>query len=195
MKVRVLKKNPDIVTIQNFFSLEECNEVMRLAYNRLVPSLTVHNESGGNQMHPERISEGMNFLKRENEFISGLEERVASIVGVSVLNLENLSVFRYKEGGKYSPHYDFFDPMHLGTPNLLKRGGQRVATLIVYLKAASSGGGTTFPNVNVQVTSVAGTALFFRYPNLEKSTLHGGDPVLSGTKWILTAWIRESMFV
>lgn len=193
--VQVLRRDPYIVTIQDFFSLEECDEVMRLAYDRLVPSLTVHNESGGNQIHPERISDGMNFLKGENEFIRGLEERIASLVGVSVSNLENLSVLRYEEGGKYSPHYDFFDPVHLGTQNLLKRGGQRVATLIVYLKAASSGGGTTFPNVTVQVKSVAGTALFFKYPNLEKETLHGGDPVVSGTKWILTAWIREGIFI
>ncbi|WP_420873905.1 hypothetical protein [Paraburkholderia azotifigens] len=44
-----------------------------------------------------------------------------------------------------------------------------------------------------------GGAIYFRYMNgrrqLDPLTLHGGAPVTSGEKWIMTKWMRERPYV
>ena len=99
-------------------------------------------------------------------------------------------------GAQYRPHYDYFDPGEPGTPTILKRGGQRVATLVMYLQEPEQGGATTFPDVGLEVAPVRGTGVFFSYdePDPATRTLHGGAPVLAGEKWVATKWLREREF-
>ena len=101
-----------------------------------------------------------------------------------------------KEGAEYKPHFDYFDPVEPGTPSILKRGGQRVATIVMYLAEPEKGGGTTFPDVSLVVAPKRGNAVFFSYdrPHPVTRTLHGGAPVLAGEKWIATKWLREGRF-
>jgi len=72
-------------------------------------------------------------------------------------------------------------------------GGQRVGTLIMYLKEPERGGSTYFANLGQRIFPRKGSALFFGYAEAKVSngTLHGGDPVISGEKWIATKWFRE----
>jgi prolyl 4-hydroxylase len=79
----------------------------------------------------------------------------------------------------------------------LKRGGQRVATIIMYLSEPEKGGGTTFPDVRLEVAPKRGNAVFFSYDCAHPSSksLHGGAPVIAGEKWIATKWLREREFV
>ena len=78
----------------------------------------------------------------------------------------------------------------------LRRGGQRVATLVIYLNEPAKGGGTTFPDVFMEVAPRRGNAVFFSYerPHPSTRTLHGGAPVIEGEKWIATKWLREREF-
>ena len=48
-------------------------------------------------------------------------------------NGEGLQILRYRPGAEYKPHYDYFDPAEPGTPAILKRGGQRLASIVCYL--------------------------------------------------------------
>jgi prolyl 4-hydroxylase len=111
-------------------------------------------------------------------------------------NGEGLQVLRYRPGAEYKPHYDYFDPAQPGTPSILKRGGQRVASLVMYLNTPTRGGATTFPDVNFEVGPVKGNAVFFSYdrPHPMTRSLHGGAPVLEGEKWVATKWLREGRF-
>jgi prolyl 4-hydroxylase len=113
-----------------------------------------------------------------------------------VENGEGLQILRYGPGAQYKPHYDYFDPGEPGTPSILRRGGQRVATLIMYLGEPEQGGGTVFPDLNLEVAPKRGNAVFFSYerPHPNTRTLHGGSPVLLGDKWIATKWLREREF-
>jgi prolyl 4-hydroxylase len=78
----------------------------------------------------------------------------------------------------------------------LERGGQRVATILMYLNTPDGGGATTFPDVGLEVTPVKGNAVFFTYdrPHPDTKTLHGGAPVTAGIKWAATKWLRERRF-
>ncbi len=76
---------------------------------------------------------------------------------------------------KYEPHYDYFDPANSGFQSILKRGGQRVASLVMYLNTPRRGGCTTFPDAKFEVAAVKGNAVFFSYdrPHPTTRTLHG----------------------
>ncbi|MFN2350259.1 MAG: prolyl hydroxylase family protein, partial [Thioalkalivibrio sp.] len=89
-------------------------------------------------------------------------------------------------GAEYKPHYDYFDPARPGGHVALMRGGQRVASLVMYLNTPKHGGATTFPDVNFAVAPIKGNAVFFSYdrPHPSTATLHGGAPVIEGAKWV-----------
>ena len=56
-------------------------------------------------------------------------------------NGEGLQVLHYQVSEKYEPHWDYFHD----TENV-KNGGQRVATMLMYLTDVEEGGETVFPN-------------------------------------------------
>jgi prolyl 4-hydroxylase len=196
VQVLMAMANPRIVVFGNLLSPEECDALIEAAHPRMARSLTVATRTGGEEINDDRTSDGMFFQRGENAVARRLEERIARLVHWPVENGEGLQVLRYRPGAEYKPHHDYFDPAEPGTPTILKRGGQRVATLVVYLNEPEKGGGTTFPDVHLEVAPCRGNAVFFSYerPHPSTRTLHGGAPVIAGEKWIATKWLREREF-
>jgi prolyl 4-hydroxylase len=188
--------NPRVVVFGGLLSDEECEQLKELARPRLARSLTVATKTGGEEVNADRTSNGMFFQRGENELVSRIEERIARLVNWPVENGEGLQVLHYTPGTEYRPHYDYFEPSEPGTPTILRRGGQRVATIIMYLHEPQKGGGTSFPDVHMEVAPKRGNAVFFSYerPHPATKTLHGGAPVIEGEKWIATKWLRERRF-
>ena len=153
-------------------------------------------DTGGQEVNADRTSAGMFFARSENPLVQRIEARIARLLDWPLDHGEGLQVLHYPPGAEYKPHYDYFDPAEPGTPTLLRRGGQRVATLILYLNTPEAGGGTVFPDAHMQVAAQRGNAVFFSYdrPHPDTRSLHGGAPVLQGEKWIATKWLRERTF-
>jgi prolyl 4-hydroxylase len=197
-KVCVLQAmyNPRVVVFGGLLSDEECAALIEMAKPRLARSLTVDTKSGGEEVNADRTSNGMFFQRGESELIRRIEARIALLVNWPEENGEGLQVLHYLPGTQYKPHYDYFDPQEPGTPTIVQRGGQRVGTLIMYLGEPEKGGGTSFPDVHLEVAPKRGNAVFFSYDRAHPSTrtLHGGTPVLAGEKWIATKWLRERKF-
>lgn len=189
-------RQPRVVVFGNLLSDEECDAIIAAASPRMQRSLTVDNQSGGEAVNDDRTSNGMFFQRGELDLISRLEARIARLLNWPIENGEGLQVLHYRPGAEYKPHYDYFAPNEPGTPTILKRGGQRVGTLVMYLNEPTRGGATTFPDVGLQVVPRRGNAVFFSYdrPDPSTQTLHGGAPVLEGEKWIATKWLREREF-
>jgi len=189
--------NPRVVVFGDLLSHEECDALIEAAKPRLARSLTVATKTGGEEINADRTSNGMFFQRGENELVSRIEARIAKLVNWPVENGEGLQILQYGPGAEYKPHFDYFDPKEPGTPTILRRGGQRVGTLIMYLGEPEKGGGTVFPDVHLEVSPRKGNGVFFSYDRPHPSTrsLHGGSPVLAGTKWIATKWLREGKFV
>lgn len=188
--------NPRVVVFGDLLSAEECEALIALARPKLARSLTVQAKTGGEEVNADRTSNGMFFQRGENELVRLIEERIGLLLNWPVENGEGLQVLHYTPGAEYKPHYDYFDPTEPGTPTILKRGGQRVGTLVMYLGEPDRGGGTVFPDVKLEVAPKRGNAVFFSYDRAHPSskTLHGGAPVLAGEKWIATKWLRERRF-
>ena len=197
-EVRVVAalREPRVVVFGDLLSEAECDELIALARQRLARSETVQTDTGASEVNAARTSEGMFFNRGENAICQRIEARLAALLGWPVENGEGLQILRYRPGAEYKPHYDYFDPAQPGTPSILKRGGQRVATIVMYLNSPTIGGGTTFPDVNFEVAPLRGHAVFFSYDRAHPSTrtLHGGAPVLEGEKWVATKWLREGVF-
>lgn len=197
-QVRVLQMRtaPDLMEFEGLLSQAECEALIQAAQPRLSRSLTVDVQTGGHEIHPDRSSQGMFFERAENPLIAAIETRIAKMLQWPAEHGENLQILRYPPGAQYLPHYDYFDPNQPGTAELLKRGGQRVATLIIYLRDTEAGGATVFPDIDLSIAPKRGNAVFFSYavPDASSLSLHGGAPVIAGEKWIATKWLRQSVF-
>ena len=188
--------DPRIVVFGNLLSHEECDEIVALARTRLARSETVQTITGATEVNDARTSDGMFFERGEHAVCERIEQRIAALVNWPMENGEGLQVLHYAPGAEYKPHYDYFDPDQPGTPLILLRGGQRVASLVCYLNTPALGGETVFPDVSLQVAPLKGNAVFFSYdrPHPQTKSLHGGMPVIEGEKWVATKWLREGRF-
>lgn len=184
---------PPVVVFGGLLDAGECEALIELARPRLARSRTLDEGSGQDIVHAARTSEGMHVQRGATALCERIERRIARLLDWPYDHGEGLQVLRYGPGARYEPHHDYFDPAAPGTAAVLARGGQRVASLVMYLNTPEGGGATVFPDAHLQVGAVAGNAVFFSYdrPHPMTRSLHGGAPVLAGEKWIATKWLRE----
>lgn len=196
VQVLTTMRHPRVVVFGSLLADDECEALIELARPRLARSETVQTETGGSEVNPVRTSSGMFFAREENPLCARIEARIAQLLDWPIENGEGLQVLHYLPGAEYKPHHDYFDPAKAGTPAILARGGQRVATLVMYLNAPAKGGATSFPDVGLEVAPIKGNGVFFSYdrPHPMTRTLHGGAPVIEGEKWVATKWLRERRF-
>lgn len=87
--------------------------------------------------------------------------------------LSEVQLVRYGPGGKYVDHRDGPTP-----------GAQhRVLSLVCYLNDRFGGGATTFSELGVSVSPLAGIVIAF-----SPEYLHRAEPVTQGKKYVVTAW-------
>jgi prolyl 4-hydroxylase len=196
ISVVMAMEHPRVVVFGNVLDADECQAIIDAARPRMARSETVAEASDGSEVNAARTSRGMFFERGQGEVVARLEKRIAALLDWPIENGEGLQVLHYQPGAEYQPHYDYFDEKHASTAGILKRGGQRVGTFIVYLNTPTRGGATTFPDVKLAVKPVQGQAVFFSYDKPDPSTLslHGGAPVLEGEKWVCTKWLRQGRF-
>jgi hypothetical protein len=181
-----LQRSPWILELQRLGWVEGRNLIVDRRY-------TDGNRELLDRYARELVEARVFFGRGESALIQRIENRIAALPGWPVTWGEGLQVLHYRPGAAYKPHHDYFDPAHSGTKAVRHRGGQRVGTLMMYLNTPERGGATTFPDVALDVAAVEGNAVFFTYdkPHASTRTLHGGAPVVEGTKWVATKWLRE----
>ncbi|KAJ9189070.1 hypothetical protein P3X46_000403 [Hevea brasiliensis] len=206
VKPEIISWSPRIILLHNFLSMEECDYLRATALPRLQISTVVDTKTGKGIKSSVRTSSGM-FLSSEEKkrpMIQAIEKRISVYSQVPIENGELIQVLRYEKSQFYKPHHDYFSD----TFNL-KRGGQRVATMLMYLSDNVEGGETYFPMAGsgecncggkvvkgLSVKPIKGDAVLFWSMGLDgqsdPNSLHGGCEVLSGEKWSATKWMRQS---
>lgn len=189
-------EHPQVALFANLLSPQECQTLIDEARHSLERSRTVASLDSLEEVNDDRTSYGMFFTRGQTPTVRTLEARIARLLHWPIDHGEGLQVLRYAQGAQYKPHHDYFDPESPSSHTLLQRGGQRVATLIIYLNEVPAGGCTGFPGSRLRIQPQPGHALFFAYPEAtpQSMTLHTGEPVLDGEKWIATKWLRQHTF-
>ncbi|XP_054821304.1 prolyl 4-hydroxylase 1-like isoform X2 [Prosopis cineraria] len=208
IKPEVLSWSPRIILLHNFLSMEECEYLKAIGYPHLQNSHVVDSKTGKSFMSNVRTSSGM-FLSskdRKHPMVQAIEKRISIYAQVPVENGEAIQILRYEKNQYYEPHNDyFFDDFNL------KKGGQRIATMLMYIGDNVEGGETYFPAggsgecncggkivKGISVKPIKGNAVLFWSMGLngksDPKSLHGACEVLSGKKWSAVKWMRERAF-
>jgi len=190
--------SPRLVLFGDLLSGQECTQMIDASRRKLQRSTVVNAETGAYDVHPDRTSSGTHFERGENELVARIERRISELIGCPEENGEPLQVLHYLPGAEYRPHYDFFDTTQPGNDTVLAMGGQRIATLVMYLNDVEAGGSTVFPLLGLDVLPRRGSAVYFTYlaesGEMDARTLHGGSPVVAGEKWVATKWLRQRRY-
>eukprot|EP00884_Botryococcus_braunii_P009280 jgi/Botrbrau1/18353/Bobra.0179s0078.1 len=203
--MEVLNAEARIFLYHNFLAPEEADHIISLAAPALTRSDVVDTDTGKEVESQVRTSRGTFLSRGQDKVVKDIEERIARWTLLPVGNGEGLQVLRYENGQHYDGHFDYF--FHEGGTS---NGGNRYATVLMYLADTEEGGETTFPNVPApnginegfsecaRYTLAAkprkGDAILFHsmQPNgdLERRSLHEACPVLKGVKWSAAKWIH-----
>ncbi|EPS68098.1 hypothetical protein M569_06675 [Genlisea aurea] len=201
----IISWEPRAFVYHNFLSKEECEYLINVAKPHMQKSTVVDSKTGKSKDSRVRTSSGMFLRRGRDAVIRDIEKRIADFTFIPVEHGEGLQVLHYEQGQKYEPHFDYF----LDEYNT-KNGGQRIATLLMYLSDVEEGGETIFPAAKgnfsaapelsecgkrgLSVKPRMGDALLFwsMHPDatLDPSSLHGGCPVIKGNKWSSTKWMH-----
>ncbi|KAL7090589.1 hypothetical protein ABFS83_12G047300 [Erythranthe nasuta] len=206
--LEVISWEPRAFVFHNFLSKEECEYLISIAEPHMEKSTVVDSETGKSTDSRVRTSSGTFLARGRDKIVQRIEKRIADFTFIPVEHGEGLQILHYEVGQKYEPHYDYFMD-EFNTQN----GGQRIATVLMYLSDVEEGGETVFPAAKGNISAVPwwnelsqcgkeglsikpkmGDALLFwsMKPDatLDPSSLHGGCPVIRGNKWSSTKWMR-----
>jgi prolyl 4-hydroxylase len=191
-------KQPQVILLGNVLSMEECDAIVAHCGTRYTRSTVTGEADGASVVHEGRTSE-MAFIQRgEAEVAERIERRLAALAHWPAECGEPFQLQKYNSTQEYRPHFDWLDPDSSGHQSHLQRGGQRLATFILYLSDVEQGGGTVFPGIGLEVYPKKGNALWFLNTDAnhqpDRQTLHGGAPVVSGTKIIANKWLRQGRY-
>ncbi|XP_028762378.1 prolyl 4-hydroxylase 1-like [Neltuma alba] len=208
IKPEVLSWSPRIILLRNFLSMEECEYLKALGYPRLQSSRVIDGKTGKSVDSKGRTSSGMFLSSKErlHPMVQEIERRISIYAQVPVENGEPLQILRYEENQFYETHFDYFSDTHN-----FKNGGQRIATMLMYLSDDAEGGETYFPKggsgecncggkivEGLSVKPIKGNAVLFWSMGLsgqsDRNSVHKACEVLSGTKWSAVKWMRQRAF-
>lgn len=182
----------NFIEFPNFLSPKECDDIIVKAQPNLFVS-KVYSDTDDVFAENTRQSKQC-WLDDSDPLVKNLTYRIKDVTNSHHKNAEHLQVVKYQTGGFFTPHYDACD----GDSSFCKRMngnlGPRLWTLLIYLNDDYTGGETLFPHIDKSVKPEKGKAVLFKNVDdngaIIRQSFHGGNPVLSGEKWIANKWIR-----
>ena len=200
MKLRLLHRSPPVLAIDNFFTDEECDDYIALSSNDETDS------DGALMVDSKTFSLSLATRTSTTWFLH--YRQVPTLLAKTSRLLDNLPIerieepqlVRYKTGEQFSYHYDA-----LPDEELDRNGGNRVATLLVYLRTIDEnrGGATEFRDLRdalgntLSMRPTKGSALLF-FPafadgRADERTLHKGE-IAVDEKMIGQIWVHQGKY-
>jgi prolyl 4-hydroxylase len=127
-------------------------------------------------------------------FVRMITRRIDDLLGIDGAWGETVQGQRYLAGQEFKLHCDWFPTESEFWETEARQGGQRSWTAMIYLNDVEEGGATEFSYLQVSSLPERGTLLAWNNatpqgePNL--MTLHAGNPVVRGVKYVITKWYR-----
>jgi prolyl 4-hydroxylase len=194
-----LSSDPRVGVCRGFATREECAHLRYLSAGELSDPAAYSRDTRNGAFETAHFKGRARLFGalHSDAVIRTLEARIARHAHCSIAAIEPCSVVVYAPGQSYETHVDFFSAEQLAANRARWNdlSGQRIATFLLCLEAAETGGGTAYPHAGLTVEYETGTAAmhFNVTPDgrADPHSLHRGLPVVRGEKWLLRTTLRE----
>lgn len=192
-----LNDDPLIVVFDDVISKAHCEELIEQG-RRVMKRAVVSGKDGGVTIAGRTNSAGW-VPHTTTPTLGELADQLADLVGLPRHHAEAFQVVHYDTGQEYRAHFDAYDPTTERGRRCMVRGGQRLATIVGYLRDVPRGGSTAFPTLGVEIKPKQGRVVLFHSCSpgsvqRHRDSLHGGTEVTAGEKWSFNLWFHESRF-
>lgn len=182
------------ILVQNVLTPDECAAIIEKALPKFTRSTVV-----GHDLPSDTRTSDTAWIPKSDPIAQKVLQRACELSGKTMEYCEDLQVVRYVPGTYYREHHDSCCDDTTHCTLFEKKGGQRIATLLVYLNNDFTDGETFFPVIQQKMKADTGSGIFFRPMGKDDArchpkALHAGLPVGSGVKYACNAWVREKSF-
>jgi prolyl 4-hydroxylase len=194
----ILSQEPLVYTISDFIDDETCDHFIQKAKPSLATALVALEKNGSTSSG--RTNSNCWIAHNSDAITMSVANKIAEVVGLPLQNAESFQIVHYDTEQRYNAHFDAFVKDDADkNKRLLKRGGQRMITALVYLNDVEEGGHTSFTKLNINVAPEKKKLLVFHncYEGTTKrheNSLHAGTPPTKGEKYAFNLWFREQNF-
>lgn len=196
-KKNIIHDDPEIYTIDDVLTTEECDHFISISKDKLAQSLVADEIKSGGVLSNGRTSKTAWINHSHDEITKKVADRISNIVNMPLENAENFQIVYYNVTQEYRSHFDSWKHDYSEkTLRYMKKGGARLKTALLYLNNVEDGGETKMTKLNKSIQAKKGKLLVFdntykdshvRHPMSE----HAGMPVNKGEKYIFNLWFRE----
>jgi prolyl 4-hydroxylase len=180
--------------LDHFLTADECRQLCEKIDEGCFPSPLYEKD----KYEGVRTSQSCN-LNAYDPLVAEVDTRIAGLLGIDRSWGEPLQGQRYEVSQCFKEHADFFYVDQPYWAEYEPHGGQRTWTAMIYLNEPGKGGATGFKFLELGVEPRLGRMLVWNNMAVDGSpnpwTLHEGQPVDEGVKYIVTKWYRERTFV
>lgn len=184
--LKQIHADPDIYSIANFLTDEECDKMIAKCTPNLVPCLVLDDKNEEVKQDSVRTSTNANVPQAE---VPTIVQKIKDVACCNAGQLEIIQVLNYKKGQEFIPHTDGFSGAYDACGF---EQSSREATIFCYLNDVDNGGTTYFPEIDLDIRPKKGDAVIHFPADLElredTRTLHQGSPAID-EKWLLTTWV------
>ena len=173
-----------IYIIDEFLSPTICNNIIKELKSKLKPSTLTRNDP--TDPYFRTSSTGIFSKSSAQDFVN---KKMSDVIMAKKSEIPQIQ--HYNISQEFKPHWDGFDPKH---DKKFYDKGQRSWTFMIYLNNVEEGGETHFPNLRETVVPKLGRAVIWynldKNGELDRDTLHQGNPIIKGEKYIITKWFN-----
>jgi predicted 2-oxoglutarate/Fe(II)-dependent dioxygenase YbiX len=207
-KFRVLHVDPMVLQIDDFFTDEECDRYVAMSLSDKKQVMESRSPTVGKDANAKAQRTSTTWY-HHYKGVPELMAKASRLLGLDGIDhWEEPQTVRYRRNEKFTWHVDALGP----NESKMDLGGQRTATLILYLTDLqdNEGGATMFRDLGgssggpLRVQPQKGSALLF-FPAaggiplapFDIRTLHCGEVVAedsSQDKWISQLWLRQGVY-
>ncbi len=192
----------EVQEFENLLTPEECDQLIAYAKTKNMTESDVlsYTSNKGTVINKDTRSSKTAWLKdEEHPLVMKIALLSEQLTGLPRHTQEELQVAYYTSGGKFVDHYDACtEPSKEYCDKMNHYAGQRRATLLIYLNDTFTGGETVFKKINKTITPKQGKGILFWNTNPDETlideSMHRGNKVTNGEKWICTKWSHVKTF-
>ena len=192
---KIVEPKIQLMIVDDFLSRNTCEGLIRVSQDHYAASRVGANGHNVVVDRSKRDSESC-FLTRDcadSELVQKVNKRLLDLYDNHDLHSDHLQIHKYNRMQFFGAHHDY---LHVDTQaERIADTGQRTWTMIVFLNDDFYEGCTEFPELFIKVRPKRGSLVVWNNLNEDGSvnplTLHKGNPVTHGTKYLLSKWFRD----